>query len=209
MGASKGLGYQTYKSLWRTDTQADFLLSSRKIMQTQIEDRTQVLQQDFSKVPLADDFLQALADFQPTYLIYCAGGGPYGLFQDQKLSAHEWALNVNFIYPMELLHKIVQSLKTFQQLQACVFVGSAIAQDKPDVKASSYCAAKHALKGLISTVQKENSLPFQVKLFSPTYMDTDLLPPHSEPRRTGSVASVFNVAEELVNFVDSVKLNWP
>lgn len=209
LGASKGLGYQTYKTLWRQQPQTEFLLVSRKIAQIQIENRTEVLQQDFSKLPITAEFLSALKAFQPTHFIYCAGGGPYGFFQDQKLSAHEWALNVNFIYPMSLLHAIAQNLIEFPRLQMGVFVGSSIAQSQPDIKASSYCAAKHALKGWVETLQKENALPFQIKLFSPGYMDTDLLPPHSEPRKSGSVASVVNIAEELINFIDSVKLNWP
>ena len=209
LGASKGLGYQTYKTLWRQRPQAEFLLVSRKIAETVIEDRTEVLQQDFSKLPVAENFLNTLHSFQPTHFIYCAGGGPYGFFQDQKLSAHEWALNVNFIYPMALLHALAQKPNGFAQLQAAVFVGSSIAESQPDSKASSYCAAKHALKGWVTTLQKGNSLPFQVKLFSPGYMDTELLPPHSEPRKSGNVASVVNIAEELVSFIDSVKLNWP
>jgi NAD(P)-dependent dehydrogenase (short-subunit alcohol dehydrogenase family) len=69
--------------------------------------------------------------------------------------------------------------------------------------ASSYAAAKHALKGLVTTVQAEASLKFKTKLFSPGYILTDLLPAHSAPRLENKAQPAESVASQLVQFIDS------
>ncbi|MBK7960771.1 MAG: hypothetical protein IPK04_05925 [Bdellovibrionales bacterium] len=72
-----------------------------------------------------------------------------------------------------------------------IFIGSQIAERNPDINAASYTAAKHALLGIISTLQKEAlegkdtkkaSLAHDLRLFSPGYMNTSLLPPTAWPR---------------------------
>jgi short-subunit dehydrogenase len=121
-------------------------------------------------------------------IIYFAGGGPYGAYQAKKFADHEWAWRVNFEFPAFLLHSILSlsqgSNDSAINGQVC-FVGSAIAENKADVNAASYSAAKHALRGLLKSVQGEqNSL--DVRLFSPGYMDTDLLPQNAWPRQVGA-----------------------
>lgn len=204
LGASRGLGWATYQALSKKYPTAEFMLVSRKIShrKNEINSCTQVFDYDFSK-ELSSDFVDKLADFNPTHIVYFAAGGPYGNFHEKKWSDHQWALQVTFLFPAQLLHHFmrisVPSLKQF------VLVGSAIAENQPDPGAASYCAAKHALKGLITTLQKENKSPFnckfKIELFSPGYIETDMLPPQSWPRQQGLAESAENVAQQLINLV--------
>lgn len=206
LGASRGLGWATYLNLAKKYPEAEFLLVSRKISAKRsnslINSRTTLLDYDFSSAELSEDFLQHVQKFNPTAVIYLAGGGPFGVFQDKKWSDHQWALNVNFLTPAKLLHFILKQATQFPNLQQVVFVGSAIAESKPDPQAASYCAGKHALKGLITTVHAEQKSLVKVKMFSPGYMETDLLPLHSWPRQQGLAETAENVALELIDFLN-------
>lgn len=208
LGASRGLGWATYQRMSAQFPQMQFLLVSRKIQKCSVSVNTQVLPQDFSKKPISQDFFKALVQFNPTQIIYCAGGGPYGFFESKKWADHEWALNVNFLYPAQLIHEVLIHISEFKDLKSMTCIGSDIAEAHPDVKASSYCAAKHALKGLITTLQVENSTDIHFKLFSPGYMVTDLLPVNSAPRETNKAESPEKVAEKLIDFVISNELIW-
>lgn len=192
LGASRGLGWATYQALAKKYPAAEFLLVSRKMA----EGNYQSFKFDFAK-ELTSEFLTKLVDFKPTTIIYFAAGGPYGNFQEKKWADHQWALQVSFLFPTQLLHSLmrepVSSLKKF------VAVGSAIAENKPDPGAASYCAAKHALKGLVTTLQVENRSPFDIQLFSPGYIETDLLPAQSWPRQQGLAQSAENVANQLID----------
>lgn len=208
LGASRGLGWATYQKISAQIPETQFLLVSRKIQNCRLENNTQAFTQDFSKKPISQDFLQALIQFNPTQIIYCAGGGPYGVFASKKWMDHEWALNVNFLYPAQLIHEILNHVADFKDLKSFTSIGSDIAETRPDEKASSYCAAKHALKGLITTLQIENSTQTQFKLFSPGYMVTDLLPVNSAPREQNKAESPAKVAEKLIDFITSDQLLW-
>jgi short-subunit dehydrogenase len=208
LGASRGLGWATYQKMSTRFPQGQFLLVSRKIKNCDVGSNTQIVAQDFSKAPLAQDFLQALIQFNPTQIIYSAGGGPYGVFESKKWSDHEWALNVNFLYPAQLIHEVLSHVSEYKDLKSFTCVGSDIAEAHPDMKASSYCAAKHALKGLITTLQIENSTHIQFKLFSPGYMATDLLPANSAPRQAHKAESPEKVAEKLIDFITSNEMIW-
>lgn len=208
LGASRGLGWATYQKMSVQFPDTQFLLVSRKIQNSKVGINAQVLAQDFSKKPISQDFLQALIQFNPTQIIYCAGGGPYGVFESKKWSDHEWALNVNFLYPAQLIHEILNHISEFKDLKSFTSIGSDIAETHPDLKASSYCAAKHALKGLMTTLQIENSTQIQFKLFSPGYMVTDLLPANSAPREANKAESPEKVAEKLIDFITSDRLIW-
>lgn len=192
LGASRGLGWATYQALAKKYPAAEFMLVSRKIG----EGNFKSLKYDFSK-ELSSEFVTEIIDFNPTTIIYFAAGGPYGNFQDKKWADHEWALRVSFLFPAQLMHHLMRvmipSLKNF------VVVGSAIAENKPDPGAASYCAAKHALKGLISTLQAENKSAFKIDLFSPGYIATDMLPAQSWPRQQGLAESAENVATQLID----------
>jgi NAD(P)-dependent dehydrogenase (short-subunit alcohol dehydrogenase family) len=76
-----------------------------------------------------------------------------------------------------------------------ILLGSAVAEASADPGAASYCAAKHALKGLIASLRAE--IPaWDLRLFSPGYMDTEMLPGNAAARRQG-VYSPARMAREL------------
>lgn len=110
-------------------------------------------------------------------VLWVAGGGPYGLFGDLKWSAHEWAWQVSYLAVAKLVHALA-SARIFVPL---VSVGSRIVEADIDPKAASYLAAKRALKGLIETLQAEYP-QWDLRHFSPGYMDTEMLPKGSLPR---------------------------
>ncbi|MGZ3692605.1 MAG: hypothetical protein ACXVAX_13940, partial [Pseudobdellovibrio sp.] len=68
---------------------------------------TRLLAQDFSRSEVDPLFVNQLIEFQPTTLMYFAGGGPYGLFQNKKWNDHLWSLRTSFLYPAELIHLIL------------------------------------------------------------------------------------------------------
>ena len=121
-----------------------------------------------------------------------------------------WSLKVTFLFPAEFILKMGQSFKQnplkWPGLQSITVIGSSIAENAADPKAASYCAAKHALKGLISTIQQEKSTQIEIKSFSPGYMATDLLPRNSAPRENGQALSAEVVANELIKFIESPKI---
>ncbi len=184
LGASRGLGWESYKSLVRRKPDSKFLLVSRKIKtrENQVLGSSFLLEQDFSKLPLDLNFFEQVKTFNPSSIIYFAGGGPYNLYQNKQWKDHEWSFNTTFLYPAQLLHKILSEKIFFKDLKKLIFVGSAVAENKADPKASSYCAAKHALKGLIESINAEQKLDFDLQLFSPGYMQTELLPLNIAPR---------------------------
>ncbi len=204
LGSSRGLGWSVYKELVSQFPEIQFFLSSRKILdrQAEISDRTRLYAQDFSKAPVQAHFFNLLREFKPTRLIYVAGGGPHGPFAKKKWTDHMWSLTTSFLYPAELLHLILSQIENWPDLQSVVFVGSQIAEANPDENAASYAASKHALKGLISTVQLENKSKPQVLLFSPGYMQTDLLPAESWPVQAGLAVNSGLVARQLIRFIE-------
>lgn len=209
LGASRGLGWCTYQLLQAQKPEAEFLISSRKVLSKagEVPQNTKLIQQDFSKPGINGEFESQLKAFGATHLIYFAGGGPYGFFQDKKWSDHQWSLQTTFLYPAELLHSILADPGSWPGLKKIVLIGSAVAEDKADPRASSYSAAKHALRGLVSSVQEEiktqgKGLP-QVLLFSPPYMQTDLLPAHSHPRLSDRAENPEVVARRLIEYIEN------
>lgn len=207
LGASRGLGWSLYNELLNQEKTTHFFLSSRKIQdrKDQITQGTYLQTQDFSKTPIDRDFLKALSKFSPTRIVYMAGGGPFGEFQNKKWSDHLWSMNTTFLYPAELLHQLLSTPQDWPSLEQIVFVGSDIAENKPDPNASSYAAAKHALKGLVSTVQQELAAGAHgpdIVLFSPGYMQTDMLPANSAPRIEGKAEEPAEVAKKLIAAIE-------
>ena len=212
LGSSRGLGWSVYQEILKQFPEIHFFLASRKIFQREdeVSKNTVLLIQDFSKTPLNKDFLSALKLFNPTRILYVAGGGPYGLFQEKKWSDHSWALTTTLIYPAELLHLVLtecksqteSEIKSWAKLTQITFVGSQIAESKPDPNAASYAAAKHGLKGLITSVQAEAVQKPNILLFSPGYMQTDMLPAHSWPIAQGLALSSGLVAKQLIAFIE-------
>lgn len=206
LGASRGLGQSLYKNL-ASQGFSEFLLVSRKINSDHILcEGTEIFQSDFSKNENIIALYDRILNFNPHYIVYCAGGGPYGAYSAKKWSDHVWALQVNFLFPAELIHKLLNSASDLRNLHSLTYIGSKIAENQPDPLASSYAAAKHAMRGLITTLQQEKSTSFAVKLFSPGYMETDLLPLNSSPRLQNKAVSPVEVASQLVSFIDSPEL---
>jgi short-subunit dehydrogenase len=204
LGSSRGLGWATYQTLVKNYSSANYFLSSRKIANRagQVSEKTFLVPQDFSKIPLDPQFVRQLAEFKPTTVIYFAGGGPHGAFEEKKWSDHQWALNTTFLYPAELIHRILAQYSDWPELRQLIVVGSAIAEANGDPFAASYAAAKHALKGLITSIQKESSPKPKLRLFSPGYMQTEMLPASSRPRQLGLAEDPFEVAKKLIAFIE-------
>ncbi len=112
-----------------------------------------------------------------------------------------WCLNTTFLYPAELLHHLLSEKTKWPFLRNVILVGSAVAEEAPDPGAASYAAAKHALKGLVATLQLESASP-QIQLFSPGYMQTDMLPLHSKPRLMQLAANPVEVAKKLIAIIE-------
>lgn len=146
---------------------------------------------DFSTHLGQDETLRYLIEADFSKVICVAGGGPYGPFQEQRWENHLWSWNVTFQFPARVIHALLVAKKDAQ----LILIGSSIAESMADPNAASYCAAKHALKGLFQTVRAENP-SWDVRLFSPGYMDTEMLPPNAAIRNHG-VYDPAQLAEEL------------
>lgn len=152
---------------------------------------------DVTRVEQWDTLVSKLSELDPTKIVYFSGGGPYGPFGSKAFKDHQWAFRLNFEFPAFLLHRILQP-GGFDKLQQVCFIGSAIAESKPDPGAASYAAAKHGLLGLVSSVQAEVHAELDLRLYSPGYMDTGMLPANAWPRaRMGLVRAPADVAREL------------
>lgn len=219
LGCSRGLGRAFLEILQAQSSDSAKLLVSRKVeLLKPFQNRqTIVTQQDFAKKEEWPTLLAEIKKFAPTHVIYFAGGGPFGPFQTKSWKDHEWSLRVTFECPAFLLHSLLEE----KSLQQITFVGSQIAEATTDPQAASYCAGKHALRGLVTTVIAENKEK-DVRLFSPGYLDTDLLPanawPRQQRRKDGSGSSLVEspkeAAEVLWNWLQSngeadQHLRWP
>ncbi len=201
LGSHKGLGYHCVKSLLALDSVDKVLGFSRFESGDFVHDeKYQFYAYDFTKVyghqELFQNLWHVLQEFKPTHIIYCAGGGPYGLFKDKAWKDHEWALKLNFLFPAHLLWHLSQNLEPC----SFTFVGSAIAESSTgDAMGPSYTAAKWAMKGLIRSINNQQP-SLKINIFSPGYMDTDLLPQGAKPRQIeGLVRDPSLLAKELLS----------
>lgn len=192
LGASRGLGFEFSKLVPTLDKEIALFLASRSINSF-----------DFSKADLFEYYCEKIAETNPQRIFYFAAGGTYGPFQKYAWKDHLWTMNVDFNFPAFLLRYFLNRKQSLKQM---VFIGSEIAESRPDPNAAMYCAAKHALKGLVSSVQQENP-PIEVILFSPGYMDTQLLPKHAWPREKGLVANPSQIAKELLKQISCNSLS--
>lgn len=219
LGASRGLGLELLKKILEK-TRANLWVSSRKIgilndneYLREFQDRIESISLDYSKPSDVDKLIECLLLYKPTRLFYCAGGGPFGLYSDKPWHSHTWAFNLNLLVPAQLLHTILKNKENhFETLKQVIFIGSSIAENAPDPGASSYASAKHGLNGLIkSIVMETQATPIDLRLYSPGYMDTGLLPPNSRPRLDGSlIADPEKIAEDLLDWAHTPidKLQW-
>lgn len=212
LGAGRGLGYSIAHHLISQIENIPLWLSSRKII-SKFETHPNysptnkdfvLFPMDYTKPLAVDKIVESLCLFMPTKIIYCAGGGPFGPFQEKSWSSHLWAIQLNFLFPGEFLHQLLKIRSTnIPSLKQIIFVGSSIAEDKADPGASSYSASKHGLRGLVRSIVCENQSeqPLDIRLYSPGYMNTELLTPNSRPRRDGSkIAEPQKIADDLLHW---------
>lgn len=183
IGASRGLGAEFVKQSQNCHSELEMFLASRKINRF-----------DTSNIENYQILAKQIVDFKPDRLFYFPGGGPYGAYQNFQWKDHEWSFNVTFKFPAFLLHYLAANTCDLKQV---VLIGSAIAESNPDPYAAMYCASKHALKGLVSSLQKEG-FPIPILLFSPGYIETELLPKGTWPRQSGLARPVTDIAAELL-----------
>lgn len=199
LGASRGLGLELAKHLSQTE---QLFLAARNVESLKAEFSAPHMVQsfDFTRENLWEELFQQLKNQNIKRIIYCAGGGPFGEYAQKAWKDHMWAYRLNFLFPAFLLHACLKENELFQQF---IYVGSDICEDRPDPKASSYSASKHAMKGLLTSIQAE-APRFDVRLFSPGYMDTHMLTPNAKPRQDQmSLLSPEFVAKQLWQWAQS------
>jgi short-subunit dehydrogenase len=183
LGASRGLGAELVKHISQTGYPTVGFGRKEKALQA-LRDLHPLFEYrvaDFSHHLGQDEALRFLSTENYTKVICVAGGGPFGPYHERAMRDHDWAWEVTFHFQARLLHALKVANQKDKQI---IFVGSSVAESSPDPFAASYCAAKHALKALILSVRLENP-EWDIRLFSPGYMDTDMLPIHAAVRQRG------------------------
>jgi short-subunit dehydrogenase len=194
LGASRGLGASFLRYGSQQSPETKWLLISRNPVV--VGKQEELATCDFSKEEGQLNALAALNRFEPDRIIYFAGGGPHGTYQSKSWKDHLWAWQVTFLFAARVLH-FALSEGTPKQV---VLIGSAIAEEAADPNAASYASAKHALRGLVCSVRAE-SPRVDVRLYSPGYMDTEMLPPNAWPRQQGLVRTPDHVAQDLWSWI--------
>ncbi len=128
-----------------------------------------------------DRIIAKLAEYQPSRLFYLAAGGPYGPYSEKSWKDHLWAWKVSFLGAAQIVHAALNFERSPHQIVLC---GSSVAEAEGDALAASYASAKHALKGLYQSLRLENP-QLDIRLFSPGYLDTELLPKGAAVRYKG------------------------
>jgi short-subunit dehydrogenase len=193
-GASRGLGAELAKYISsRGETVTGFARKESLLKNLQ----TELPFFDYHVADFADSFgqehaLRFVLENNDVNKVFCvAGGGPYGFFHERAFKDHEWAWQVTYVFAARLMHGILASKRRPQ----VILLGSSVAESEADPRAASYCAAKHALRGLFMSLREEQP-DFDLRLFSPGYMDTALLPVNAAARKRG-VYDPKVVAQEL------------
>ena len=205
LGCSRGLGRAVCKAMDLKGGPSFSLLVSRsteELLELSQSRATpdEILTLDFSNPDSYLSLAESLIHNQVQRIFYFAGGGPFGNFAHKSWKDHQWAMNVSFLTPARLLHEILSN-RELSFVKQFILIGSRIADDRPDSQAASYCAAKHALRGLVESVQLEKP-EIDLRLFRPGYMDTALLPKNARPRLDKvSLRSPEESAQEFVNWV--------
>ncbi len=206
LGSSRGFG-RVSVLLWDQKVQGKtFYLVSRKedrlseLAKKIKNNKVKTVGADFSSHEDQEKLIEVLSTVPSLGVLYFAGGGPHGKFETKKWSSHRWAYEVNFIFPSKLLYFLLHG----RENHLFTYIGSSVAESSPDPMASSYAAAKHAMKGLLSSIGGENiERNCLLRLFSPSYMDTKMLPASAWPRqKEGLVQPPSEVGERLYNWLE-------
>jgi short-subunit dehydrogenase len=200
LGARRGLGREILQ-LWHQQRPQDLLWASSR-REFALEKITPLLC-DLTNADHIKNLLQIFDKEKPTRVFYIAGGGPYGRYADKDLKDHQWSFQLNFLTPAQLLYEFLKADFTTQ----FIAVGSNIAEIEADPMAASYAAGKHALKGLLSTIKDETNK--DIRLFSPGYMDTGMLPANAAPRMNLAVIlPAKKAATEFVTWALNPQASW-
>lgn len=159
--------------------------------------RVMALTHDLSK-DMTDSQFDLIRDFNPDIFIHCAGGGPYGLFHEKKFKSHEWALRVNLLSYMQITHTLLNQKP--RKIMQMIAVGSSIAESQPDPGAASYSTAKHALLGFSANLRAEYP-EIDIRVFSPGYMNTPMLPAQKVIELGQKCLKVDEVAQHFVRWM--------
>ena len=215
LGASRGFGRSlSLKYMIESGSEDKFFLASRKIKSSMFSlenslqghlSKASWENVDFTQVKLYSEFILRLRDFNPTHIFYVAGGGPFGPFASKQFKDHLWAIRLSFLFPAQLIHMAL--LGEFSNLRQLICVGSAIAESQADPGAASYSAAKHGLKGLLSTLVEE-PCPIDLRLFSPPYMKTDMVPEKSALERKLTLKDPGDVAQSFYEWAKTSSGPW-
>jgi len=196
LGASRGLGAELVKVAGMSGGVPTFGFARKEAPLLKLREQFPLFAYrvcDFSTRVGQDEVIRFLLSENYNKVICVAGGGPYGEYGNRALKDHEWAWEVTYHFQARVLHALLA--EGHHHAEQVVFVGSAVAENEPDPRAASYCAAKHALRGLVLSVRMENP-QLDIRLFSPGYMDTDMLPANAAVRKAG-VYSPADMAREL------------
>lgn len=210
LGASRGLGLAFFQEILRNESYSSGMILSRRPLQEKLPDLWRHQPADLSKIQSLEECLNQDCMNLFNRIIYFAAGGPYGSFESKNWKDHVWAWHVSFMSFAYTLHRFIQLSQSDLVKRQVIVIGSSVAQDKPDPYAASYCAAKHALVGLVSSVQLEISKNerlsqiLDIRIFPAPYMDTQMLPPQAEPRLNGTkIFSTREIAESLYSWCKS------
>lgn len=185
LGCSRGLGRQVcLEANKKLSVDLSLLIArdEKKLLSLsqELDHKNKIVKMDFSKTECVDTVVDELKKNKVKRLFYFAGGGPYGFFHTKEWKDHLWGLQVSFLTPSEILHKTLRDPE-LDCVKQIIFVGSLIADHKPDPSAASYSSAKHGLKAMVESILEEGC-DRDLRFFRPGYMNTDLLPPNAIPR---------------------------
>jgi len=203
IGASRGLGRAFVNELDKKYPNLKIFLASRKSLTST---QHQYIRFDASQSADQQNLLKLIDEIKPQQIFYFAGGGPYGPFHSFEWKDHEWALHVNFLTPAKILHHVLKGPNDLGQI---CFVGSLVAENNEHPLGSSYGAAKNALHSLIQSIVAEKNGKAKIRLFSPDYIDTDLLPKNALPRRMKlPILTAEVAAQKMLTWVVEPGATW-
>ena len=216
IGATNGLGFSLAQWLMENQNVAaeNILVIGRSTMPNST---IPFYPCDLSNSDNWPSLIERIMQFSAQRIIYFAGGGPFGHYGDKDFKDHQWAWNVTYMAFAYLLHAMLKKKSSTAAtpsvaVRQIIAIGSAVAERAADPGAASYSAAKHALKGLIQSVQIElaqvtsvkstldasGSVALDLRLFSPGYMQTGMLPMQAWPYQfPNMVKDSSHVASEL------------
>ena len=206
LGCSRGFGRSVCLSMNRENPLGFSLLVSRKkeklkSLSRQIKGNSEIVTGDLTKKSEILSLIEIVKGRKINRLLYFAGGGPYGAFISKEWKDHLWAFQLNFLTPAFLLNQLLDC----KEIRQMVFVGSLIADKKPDCWTASYSSAKRALMTLVTSVIEENPEK-DLRLFNPGWMDTDLIPPGAGVRQDGTkLLDPDKTALEFIQWINDPK----